>query len=288
MIKFEQVEQWPTLPFKFFQHHPGTPITVAPHWHPEVELNFLVAGGPLRFVAGNRATTYRPGDCWAVDRRVSHEADGDNTLVWDEFGFIIDERFLQGKLPQSADWQLHLNGQASAEAAPAAYQALFAEAQAMRQLITTALDADDRLLVLSHFYRLLVLLDRHFTTKTKAAAVAPNPNLVDTVLDRIHRGYAGDLSVAALAAGAHVSQTTLNQQFQDAMGMPVHDYLTQVRVIAAKRLLVESTAGIDYIASVCGFGSVKTFQRNFRRLVHRTPSAFRLAPFENDDADCRE
>ncbi len=120
MIKFEQVEQWPTLPFKFFQHHPGTPITVAPHWHPEVELNFLVAGGPLRFVAGNRATTYRPGDCWAVDRRVSHEADGDNTLTWDEFGFIIDERFLQGKLPQSADWQLHLNGQASATAAPAA------------------------------------------------------------------------------------------------------------------------------------------------------------------------
>ncbi|WP_225046648.1 AraC family transcriptional regulator [Lacticaseibacillus kribbianus] len=287
MIRFEQVEQWPTLPFKFFQHKAGTPITVAPHWHPEVELNFLVAGGPLRFVAGETVTTYRPGDYWAVDRRVSHEADGDNTLEWDEFGFIISEAFLQGKLPQSADWQLTLSGRASEAVAPAAYRALFAEAQAMRSLIRPTLDADDRLLVLSHFYRLLVLLDRHFAAHQRSA-VALNPGLVDAVIDRIHRGYAGDLTVAALAAGAHVSQTTLNQQFQDAMGMTVHDYLTQVRVIAAKRLLVESTAGIDYIASVCGFGSVKTFQRNFRHLVHRTPSAFRAAPFAADDADCLE
>ncbi|WP_243680779.1 hypothetical protein [Lacticaseibacillus manihotivorans] len=58
---------------------------------------------------------------WAVNRRVSHSATGDPTKLWDEFGLIIDEKFLQTRLPASANWYLHLQGGQSAALAPEAY-----------------------------------------------------------------------------------------------------------------------------------------------------------------------
>ena len=103
MAAFEQVEQWPTLPFKFYQNDPHKPIDFPSHWHPSIELNFLVAGGPLTFTTDGIERVYQPSDVWATDRRVVHSNRGDSALHWDEFGLIIDEDFLAAKLPSSAN-----------------------------------------------------------------------------------------------------------------------------------------------------------------------------------------
>lgn len=273
MVAFEQVEQWPTLPFKFYQNDPNKPIDFPAHWHPSIELNFLVSGGPLTFTTDGVEHIYLPGDVWATDRRVIHSNSGDPTLNWDEFGLIIDEDFLAAKLPSSANWQLHLIGHPDHQTH--AYRELFEHGLAIRDLINQGVDEYRRLEILSHFYALLVDLGRNFTTERHDPQVAHNGHLVDQVMQLIHAQFAKNLHSSALAQAVHVSTTTLNQQFQAQVHMSVHQYIRLVRLIKARRLLLESDAPIDFIAVTCGFGSTKSFQRNFKTFSGLTPSKYR-------------
>ncbi|WP_179394827.1 AraC family transcriptional regulator [Lacticaseibacillus absianus] len=277
MAEFERVQQVPRLPFKFYAHDPLTAIDVAPHWHQGIELNLLVAGGALAFVTDGRTVTYRPGEVWAVNRRAVHSASGARRTDWDEFGLIIDETFLTARLPQSTNWHLDLEGRASAALAPDEYAALRDHLLAIRTLMDQGLTPNRRLLILSHFYPLLVLLDEAFTTPLADLDVNPNPSLVDMVMAKIDRDFAQPLTTAAIAAQFHVSLTTLNQQFNKTVQMPVAHYVRLVRLMAARRLLLESDKQIDYIASTVGFGSVKSLTRNFKAWKNLTPSAYRQA-----------
>lgn len=276
-ILFEQVEQWPNLPFKFFQNDPREGIDYPAHWHPGIELNFLVAGAPLTFTANGVPYRYHPGDCWATDRRVIHNASGDSQATWDEFGFIIDETFLAHKLPSSGQWQVQMQGDQPRQAHPEAYQAIYDHGLAIRDLIAAGVDEYRRLAILSHFYALLIELGQHFTTSVSQTVTA-NPHLVDQVMATINRDYAQPLHGPALAEAAHVSLTTLNQQFQAHLQLTVGGYLRLVRLLNARRLLIETTSSIDYIAAVCGFGSTKSFQRNFKTWTGQSPAQFREQP----------
>jgi transcriptional regulator GlxA family with amidase domain len=48
-----------------------------------------------------------------------------------------------------------------------------------------------------------------------------------------------------------------------------------VRVEAARRLLETTTDGTAEVARTCGFGTVETMHRAFRRTVHTTPGQYR-------------
>jgi transcriptional regulator GlxA family with amidase domain len=86
---------------------------------------------------------------------------------------------------------------------------------------------------------------------------------------------AGDLSVPALAARAGMSVRNFSRAFRAEVGMTPADYVEVIRVEAARRALETSRDGIDAIARSCGFGTVATMHRVFRRRVHTTPARYR-------------
>ena len=81
-ILHEAVQTIPRLPFKYYEHDPLTDITVAPHWHQGIELNYLVSGTVLKFVTDGQTAEYRPGDLWTTNRRVVHSASGPAEVDW--------------------------------------------------------------------------------------------------------------------------------------------------------------------------------------------------------------
>ena len=212
-ILHEAVQTIPRLPFKFYDHDPLTPITVKPHWHQGIELNYLKAGGPLKFVTDGHTTEYRPGDLWTVNRRVVHSATGPEHVDWDEFGLIIDDDFLTNRVPASVNWQLNLNGARSNNVAPQAYDQIRQHLVAIRQLLTTPTTDLLRLEILTHFYGILVALGTTFNTPVLENDVNPNFSLVDNVMNTISQHYAEPITGNTLASDFHVSLTTLNQQF---------------------------------------------------------------------------
>jgi transcriptional regulator GlxA family with amidase domain len=84
-----------------------------------------------------------------------------------------------------------------------------------------------------------------------------------------------DLSVEALARRAAMSPRNFARVFAREVGMTPGEFVENARVEAARRRLEESVAGVDSIASECGFGTRESMRRAFIRALHVPPSAYR-------------
>ncbi len=84
-----------------------------------------------------------------------------------------------------------------------------------------------------------------------------------------------DLSVAALAKRAAMSPRNFARVFASALGVTPARHVERLRVEAARRRLEESKAGVDPIASQCGFGTRESMRRSFWRIVNVSPTAYR-------------
>ncbi|MFC6293739.1 helix-turn-helix domain-containing protein [Lactiplantibacillus daoliensis] len=287
-ILHETVQTIPHLPFKYYEHNPLASIDVAPHWHQGIELNYLAAGDTLKFVTDGQTTEFHPGDVWAVNRRVVHSATGPAQANWAEFGLIIDDDFLQTEVPSSASWQLTLTEPRAELKNPTAYAAIRNHLIAIHDSLANGANDLARLEILSHFYALVATLGQAFTVPLATTDVSPNQNLTDTVMDYINQAYTEPISGTTLAERFHVSLTTLNQQFNANLQLSVNRYLRQVRLLNARRLLLETDRKIDYIATSCGFTNRKTLNRNFKAWKGLTPTEYRqtFAKYHKIDTSC--
>jgi transcriptional regulator GlxA family with amidase domain len=84
-----------------------------------------------------------------------------------------------------------------------------------------------------------------------------------------------DLSVAALAQRASMSERTFARVFSAQTRFTPAAYVERLRVDAARRTLEASKKSVKQIARLCGFGTVETMHRAFRRSVGSTPLEYR-------------
>ena len=100
----------------------------------------------------------------------------------------------------------------------------------------------------------------------------------DARFERLHAWIADnlrrDLSVAALAEAAGMSERSFVRHYRQATGHTPARAVEQVRVEAARHLLEHGRA-VKRVAAHCGYGSEETLRRSFLRLVGATPQAYR-------------
>jgi AraC-like DNA-binding protein len=83
------------------------------------------------------------------------------------------------------------------------------------------------------------------------------------------------LSVADVAAVAHLHPSTAAAIFRRHLGVTVGDYLAQCRTAEAQRLLISTDATTSEIALRAGFGSTSRFYARFLQEVGMPPAAYR-------------
>ncbi|MEU5367892.1 helix-turn-helix domain-containing protein [Streptomyces sp. NPDC005951] len=98
---------------------------------------------------------------------------------------------------------------------------------------------------------------------------------IEDLRHHILRNVGRRLTVVDLAEYAHVSDRHLTRIFKTELGMTPHAYIESVRVEKARNELESSDATLERIASVCGFGTVDTLVRAFRRRLNATPTEYR-------------
>jgi AraC family transcriptional regulator len=95
------------------------------------------------------------------------------------------------------------------------------------------------------------------------------------------------LSLDDVAEAAGVSPLTLSRNFRLRLGMPLRDYVREMRIAQATSALVETTRSIGDIAAACGFYDQAQFARAFRGLTGMTAAEYRrlyrtAAVYENE------
>jgi transcriptional regulator GlxA family with amidase domain len=86
---------------------------------------------------------------------------------------------------------------------------------------------------------------------------------------------AGDHSVEAMAARAHMSPRHFARAFLAETGITPARHVERVRLEAARRRLEDSHEPIALVAAHCGFASAETMRRAFLRTLHVGPAEYR-------------
>ena len=84
-----------------------------------------------------------------------------------------------------------------------------------------------------------------------------------------------DLSVAALARRAMMSERTFARRFRAETGSTPYHWVTGQRVLLARRMLESTTASVEQVAARCGLGTAAILRHHFTRVVGTSPQAYR-------------
>lgn len=93
----------------------------------------------------------------------------------------------------------------------------------------------------------------------------------------IAANYNRDLSLRQLAALYFVNEKYLGRVFELEMGMTMRQYLAQVRLTHAARMLAEGEQSAANVALDCGFQNIPYFNRLFAARYGMPPLAYRRA-----------
>jgi transcriptional regulator GlxA family with amidase domain len=107
---------------------------------------------------------------------------------------------------------------------------------------------------------------------------APHLDWILTNLEKPH-------TVTTLAKLANMSARTFARRFVEETGRTPMQWVTDQRVLYARRLLEETDLDIDRVADRSGFGTATLLRHHFRRVIGVTPSDYRRS-FACSDSGC--
>ncbi|GGS00467.1 transcriptional regulator [Streptomyces aureoverticillatus] len=85
----------------------------------------------------------------------------------------------------------------------------------------------------------------------------------------------GDLSVDALAERARLSPRHFARAFQAETGTTPGKYVERVRVEHARRLLEDTSDGVEEVSRACGYGTPEAMRRAFVKALGTAPAEYR-------------
>lgn len=101
-----------------------------------------------------------------------------------------------------------------------------------------------------------------------------SPDIKRAVL-YVDRHFRSPLTLAGVAAQAHLSPNYFSERFRDFTGSPFQRYLQRRRLRFAKSLLASTSLGITEVCHAAGFNSLSHFGRAYRNLYGESPTAAR-------------
>jgi AraC-like DNA-binding protein len=270
---------FPLAVLEYEAHGDGDPT----HWHDHLEIA-LVLEGRGDFLFGRRAHPAEPGDIFFIDNSQPHVAlagagsslrlllvlfrpeliAGPGCRALD-LGYLapfrIDER--------SASPRICGDGALAAQIAPVLLE--------LRE-IWERHDPAEHLLADATLRRVLALVNRERgigpqATGTRAAA--DRREQIRPVLAYVDHHCRESITLDDVAEVVHVSPSRVRHVFKDVTGISFKEYVTQVRVAEAKRLLLATDLSVAEVASAVSYTNLHQFYKVFYRSCSMSPAEYR-------------
>lgn len=98
---------------------------------------------------------------------------------------------------------------------------------------------------------------------------------IHTVQEYINTHFASELRLDDIASLASMTPTAFSRFFRLRTGMSLSDYIIDIRLGNAARMLLETSRSITEICYACGFNNISNFNRLFKRKRRYSPTQFR-------------
>ena len=265
------------LMLQMFHNHPL--IMLKPHWHAQVEVNFIVQG-TVHYLMNDHEIALAAGDMCLFWGGLPHQMD-----------YSSDDAVYAGAhLPLVHFFRLHLPVDLRHRLMTGA------------TLVTGATDPSD----VNNFERwngyarsgdpaktehavneLLLRLERvrfepyRLVPDASAYADAASPfdqqssRNVGHMCDFIAENFLYEIDCVDIAAAADIHPKYAMSVFKKSTGMTLNEYVNLLRLSYAQALLMNQDANVLRVAMDSGFGSLSAFNKSFRKLAGMSPSDFR-------------
>ncbi|HSG85308.1 MAG TPA: helix-turn-helix domain-containing protein [Candidatus Limnocylindrales bacterium] len=253
------------------------------HWHDHLEIAVVLEGrGSFRF--GRRVLPAAAGDVFFVDNSQPHvalaEPDASLRLLLVLFRpeliagpgcRELDEGYLA---PFRADERTASPRLRGGSPIAADVRSVLTELQA----IFDRRDPSERHLADATLRRALALVNRHLGTGSTAAAAraaADRREQIRPVLAYVDRHCRESITLGDVAEVVHVSPSRVRHVFKDVTGVSFKEYVTQVRVAEAKRLLLATDLSVAEVARAVSYTNLSQFYKVFYRSCALSPAEYR-------------
>ena len=104
---------------------------------------------------------------------------------------------------------------------------------------------------------------------------SPSPALAPALISYINANFKKDLSINVIALEFGYSPSYIAHIFHDSLKIPFRTYLGSVRSEYAKELILKGDKTLTEISFECGYNSINTFCRSFKKHFGVVPSEFK-------------
>ncbi len=246
------------------------------HFHPEYQLFCVVEGAGTRFV-GDTIKPFRPGDLvmlgpdlphlWRSDPPRQPGAAARGIVVYFREDFLGRDFFEKQEMVrlkqlfEKAGRGLEIRGQT-------------------REVVTRKmhelphLEGFGRVLALLDILHGLALSDEYDYLTSLGYVNAFKPSETER-MRKVHEyvmGHFGrEISLPQVAALTNMAPSAFCRYFKARANKTFSNFVSEVRIGHACRLLIEGNLSVSQVAYECGFKTISNFNRQFKAIVHENP-----------------
>jgi AraC-like DNA-binding protein len=254
------------------------------HYHPELELHYVIKGEGVRFI-GDNISNFSAGEilllgeklphCWRCKEEYFKPDSGLNVEVivihflpdcLGRYMLNLPEAYMLNKLFERAKSGIIINGPAKEQLA---------------RLMRSAVNATnlDRIIVLLSILKVLAE-NEDFDPITLSHNEFHQSNESDTIrLNKVCSytlaKYKKEITLQEIASIANLSVTSFCRYFKLMTKKTYSDFLTEIRISHACRFLIEDKMPTEVICFECGFNNISNFYRHFKKVTNMTPLEYK-------------
>lgn len=249
------------------------------HYHPEVELTLIRKGTGMRLV-GDSMEQFEDGDLVLLGANVPHLWRSDAVYFNNQPGLHIEAVAIHFKkdfwgtdfleLPEmkqikelldKARRGIKITGKAKQVLMPKMEAALKANDTARIVLLI------DMLATIAQLKQYKFLASNGFSKSYSLA----NTDKINAIYDFTFNNFKRELSIKEIAQVANLSPHSFCRYFKTRTLKTYWQFLLEVRIGYACRLLIENKLTVARICYECGFNNLSNFNRHFKSITKKTP-----------------
>ena len=251
------------------------------HNHSVYELNFVENAKGVRRIVGDSQEVIGDYDlCLIASPNLEHvweqnECHSDDIReITVQFDFSMSDETLFGRNPYASITRMMQEAKKGLSFPVAAIMKVYG-------LLDTLSSVKDGFYAVQQFLTILYELSRCENARTLASSsyakvtVEDDSRRILKVKNFISKNYMDELRLPELASLAGMSSSAFSRFFKLHTGRNISEYIIDLRLGYAARMLVDTAKSISEIGFDCGFNNLSNFNRIFKKKKGCSPSEFR-------------
>ncbi len=263
--------------FFILLNHENAKFDYSVHYHPEYELN-LVFNSSGRRIVGDSINNYTNIDLVLIGPNTYHawkadEASKSSHVITIQFAENLFNMNLLNKKLMSPIKNMFENSYRGIEFSEETKTII--KEKILKLSLTHGFDS-----ILDFFsilYDLAISRNQKLLASSsfKSNFILPQNSRIKKVIKYLQNHYSDDISLTEVASSINMSDSAFSHFFKKRTNHSFSDYLIDIRIGHASRMLLETNDNISEICYKCGFNNLSNFNRLFKKKRGCTPREFR-------------